>query len=169
MGSVRCCSTLAITSTFLPLFPHIEHSNKYCMCCSSGWPTLCHSSCFAAQGLRHLHPSPLYLTSTINNSAKECAELKIEGEAGSEGGFSWWFFHGTLNLSTSFHSSCALRLPNKSFCNIAYYFVLYGQQAHIPQQVFLSSWNWFSKEILFNYFYNMLWRFMCIRYYFSLI
>lgn len=60
------------------------------MCCSSGWPSICHSSCFAAQKLRRLHPSPLYLTSTINNSAKECTELKIEGEVwrGAVDGFS---------------------------------------------------------------------------------
>lgn len=77
--SAICC-TLEIMSICLALFPHTEHSNKYCMYCSPCCPTLCHSSCFAARGLRRLHFSPLYLTSAINNSAKECTELKIGGD-----------------------------------------------------------------------------------------
>lgn len=44
-------------------------------------PRCCLHSCFTAQGLRHLHPSPLYLTGDINISAKECTQLKMEREA----------------------------------------------------------------------------------------
>lgn len=44
-------------------------------------PRCCLHSCFTAQGLRHLHPSPLYITGDINISAKECTQLKMEREA----------------------------------------------------------------------------------------
>lgn len=72
-------------------FSHNKHSNKYCMCCSFCCFTFCHSFCFIAEGLRHLHPSPLCLTSAINNSAKECTELKMGGVVvvGAVDGFSW--------------------------------------------------------------------------------
>lgn len=57
---------------------------------------------------------------------KSALSWKLKG-----GGCSWWLFHGIANLFTSFHSCCAPTLPNMTFCNVVYHFVLYGQQAYI--------------------------------------
>lgn len=76
-------------------------------------PRCCLHSCFTAQGLRHLHPSPLYLTGDINISAKECTQLKMEREAARRQRMSFRQAAPDPAPFTSFQSSsCTLPWPS---------------------------------------------------------
>lgn len=130
-GWALCCSTLAIASIFLSLFSHIEHSstaiNTACAVPLADPP-------FAIALVLQPRDWDIFIPVLCTSQAPSIILLKSalswKWEGRLRGGFSWWLFHGTVNLSTSFHSCCAPTLPNMTFCSVVYHFVLYGQQAH---------------------------------------
>lgn len=110
-------------------FSHNKHSNKYCMCCSFCCFTFCHSSCFIAEGLRHLHPSPLASQAPSIILLKSALSWKWEG-------WLWWgqlmaFPGHTQSLRLSlFAMSSHTSYSNMTFHNVVYHFVWSEQQGH---------------------------------------